>query len=224
MQRTARGHRCASHLRAAVGPALTRPGRGEESGCRADLHLIYQGHVRDREPDAARPSARRDHRRRDRRKQRRLPPHPARRDLDHADRQGSPAQPGRIDRSRVQLHLPGGSLQGDDRADARVHAPVPRPGRLHRVRRDRGRPHARAHAGARASRRLGPHLGDRAGLAADSGRDQGDGPVHRRVAAAGRLLHAGRRRRGLAAGGDDHARARRRGRDHRLGQHRGARA
>ena len=67
-------------------------------------------------------------------------------------------------------------------------------------------------------------VGHRAGLAADPARDQGAGAVHQRGAAAGRLLHAGRGRRRLAAGGDDHARAGRRGRHDGVGQHRGARA
>ena len=60
--------------------------------------------------------------------------------------------------------------------------------------------------------RLGEDLGDRAGVAADPGGDQGAGSVHRRGADPRRLLHPRRGRRRLAAGGHDHARARRRGR------------
>ena len=56
-------------------------------------------------------------------------------------RQGPAAEPRRLDGSRLQLHLPGRPLEGDDRAHAREHAPVQGAGRLHRVRRDRGRAH-----------------------------------------------------------------------------------
>ena len=49
-----------------------------------------------------------------------------------ADRQGPAAQPRRLDRARLELHLPGRPLQGDDRPHARQRAPVPGARRVHR--------------------------------------------------------------------------------------------
>ena len=67
-------------------------------------------------------------------------------------RQGPAAEPGRLDRPRVQLHLPRRPQQGDDAAHARERPPVPRDGRLHGVRRHRGRAHRGAHGGAAPAR------------------------------------------------------------------------
>ena len=122
-------------------------------------------------------------------------------------RQGPVPEPRRLDRPRLELHLPGRPLQGDDGAHARERAPVQGPGRLHRERRDRGRPHRGAHAGAPPADVVGRRVGRRAGLDGDAGRDQGARPVHRRVGDHRRLLLAGGRRRRLAAGRHDHARA-----------------
>ena len=90
----------------------------------------------------------RRHRRRHRRQQPRPPPRPARLARHRPDRQGPAAQPGRLDRPRVELHLPGRPLPRDHRPDARLGAAVPGDGRLHRVRRLRGRPHRGADGGA----------------------------------------------------------------------------
>ena len=68
-------------------------------------------------------------RRRHRRQQPRLPPRPARLDRSGAARQGPAAQSRRLDRPRVELHLPGRPLARDDEADARQHAPVRGAGR-----------------------------------------------------------------------------------------------
>ena len=149
-----------------------------------DLHLIYHGHGHYGIEAAPCPPADRDHRRGHRGQQRRLSPLAAGRDRDHPAGQGAAAQPGRLHRTRVQLHLPGRPLQGDDGADQGEHAPVQGARRVPRVRRDRGRAHRGAHAGARPADGVGQDVGDRADLAADPGRDQGAGPVHRRVAAA----------------------------------------
>ena len=75
---------------------------------------------------------RRRHRRRHRRQQPRPPPGPARLARHRPDRQGTAAQPGRLDRARVELHLPGRPLPGDHRPDARLGAAVQGDGRLHR--------------------------------------------------------------------------------------------
>ncbi len=69
---------------------------------------------------------RRRDRRGHRRQQPRAPPRAARLDRPGAARQGPAAQPGRLDRARVQLHLPGRPLARDDGADARQHAPSTR--------------------------------------------------------------------------------------------------
>ena len=82
-------------------------------------------------------------------------------------------------------------------------------GRLHGVRRHRGRAHRGADGGAPAPDGLREVVGHRAGVARHAGGDQGARPVHRRVDPPRRLPHAGRRRRRLAPRGDAHARARR---------------
>ena len=96
-------------------------------------------------------ATRRRHRRRHRRQQPRPPPGPARLARHRPDRQGAAAQPGRLDRPRLELHLPGRPLAGDHRPDARLGAAVQGDGRLHRVRRLRGRPHRGADGGAAAA-------------------------------------------------------------------------
>ena len=69
---------------------------------------------------------RRRDRLRHRRQQPRVPPHPARLDGRRPDRQGAAAEPGRLHGARLELHLPGRPLEGDDAAHARVAAPVRR--------------------------------------------------------------------------------------------------
>ena len=151
---------------------------------------------------------RRRHRLRHRRQQPRVPPHPARLDGRRPARQGAAAEPRRLDRPRVELHLPGRPLEGDDAAHARERAPVRGAGRLHRVRRHRGRAHRGADGGAAPPDGVGEVLGHRAGLARDAGRDQGARPVHRRVdPRSAASTRPARRRRRLAARGHDHARA-----------------
>ena len=86
--------------------------------------------------------------RRDRRRHRRQQPgrlaRRARLDRPRPDRQGAVPEPRRLDRPRLELHLPGRPLEGDDAAHARVDAPVPRDRNAARVRRHRGRAHARS--------------------------------------------------------------------------------
>ena len=144
---------------------------------------------------------------RHRRQQPRLPPHAARLDRRRPDRQGAAAEPGRLDRARLELHLPGRPLEGDDAAHARVAAPVRRDGRQHRVRRHRGRAHRGADGGAPAPDGVGEVVGRRLRAARHPRRDQGARAVHRRVDPARRLLLPDRLRRRLAARGHDHARA-----------------
>ena len=139
---------------------------------------------------------------------RRVPPHRPGLVGCRPARQGPAAEPRRLDRARLELHLPGRPLEGDDAAHAREHAPIQGDGRVHRVRRHRGRAHGGAHAGADSPRRVREGLGDRAGVARDAGGGEGARPVHRRVRDPGRLLHAVGRRRRLPASRDDHARAR----------------
>ncbi len=85
------------------------------------------------------------------------------------DRQGRAAEPGRLDRSRVELHLPGGPQPRDHGPDARQRAAVQGDGRLHRVRRLRGGPHRGADGGAAPPDVVGQGVGDRvrAGHAAE---------------------------------------------------------
>ena len=144
---------------------------------------------------------------RHRRQQPRLPPHPARLDGRRPDRQGPAAEPRRLDRPRLELHLPGRPLEGDDAAHARVAAPVHRDGRLHRVRRHRGRAHRGADGGAAPADGVREVVGRRLGAARHAGRDQGARAVHRRVDPARRLLLPDRLRRRLPARRHDHARA-----------------
>ena len=65
---------------------------------------------------------------------------------------GTLPEPRRLDRPRLQLHLPDRPLEGDDRVHARLRAPVRGARRVHEDRRHRGRPHAGADAGAHAAR------------------------------------------------------------------------
>ena len=69
-----------------------------------------------------------------------LPPRPPGLARHRPDRQGRAAEPGRLDRPRLELHLPDRPLAGDDRADRRQRRPVQGDGRLHPERRHRGRP------------------------------------------------------------------------------------
>ena len=66
-------------------------------------------------------------------------------------REGHAPEPRRLDRPRLELHLPDRPLQGDDRVHARQHPPVPGARRVQRDRRHRGRPDARADGGAQAA-------------------------------------------------------------------------
>ena len=79
-------------------------------------------------------------------------------------RQGPVPEPGRLDRPRVQLHLPGRPLEGDDRAHRRQRAPVHGARRVHAERRHRGRPHRGAHAGAAPAHVLGARRGGSSGV------------------------------------------------------------
>ena len=122
-----------------------------------------------------------------------------------APRQGPASRPGRVDRPRLQLHLPGRPLARGDPADARERPPVRGARRVHRERRHRGCPDRGAPRGAPAPARLGGLVGSRAGVARDTGRGEGARPLRRGVGDRRRLLHAVGRRRRLAPGGDDHA-------------------
>ena len=131
----------------------------------------------------------------------------ARLDRHRADRPGAAAQPRRVDRARLELHLPGGPLAGDHRPDARLRQAVQGDGRLHAVRRLRGRPDRGADGGAAS-----PHV-QRQGVG-HRGRDRRP-RVRRREGAVPRprpdhrsLLDAVGRRRRLAARRHDHARER----------------
>ena len=148
----------------------------------------------------------RGHRRRHRRQQPRVPPGPARLAGHRAARQGAAAEPRRLHRPRVQLHLPGRPLARDDRPDAGQRAAVQGAGRLHRVRRHRGRPHRGAHAGAAPAHRLVQGVGHRV-RAGRPGAGRRARAVPRPVGHHRRLPHAERRRRRLAARRHDHARA-----------------
>ena len=89
-----------------------------------------------------------------RRQQPRVPPGPAGLAGHRAPRQGPAAEPRRLHRARVQLHLPGRPLPRDDRPDPGQRAAVQGARGLHRVRRHRGRTHRGAHAGAAPADRL----------------------------------------------------------------------
>ena len=124
-----------------------------------------------------------------------------------AARQGDPAEPRWLDRSRLELHLPDRPLEGDDGGHARLRWPSTRSSACSRraaASRSRARPSGmqeltRRMASSRSwgieselidpagAKELVPYLDER----------------HPR-----RLPYPGRRRRGLAAGRHDHARAR----------------
>ncbi len=144
------------------------------------------------------------------------------------DREGHAAEPRRLHRPRVELHLPDGPQQGNGRVHDRERPPVPRARGLRRDRRDRGGPDAGADGGAEAPDGVIDLVGRRGQAPAHPRRGQGDGPVHRGVGHPRRLLHAGRRDRRLAPGRDAHApegpgdgraddRRQRRGHGHRRG-------
>ena len=125
-----------------------------------------------------------------------------------ADRQGAAAQPGRLDRARLQLHLPGGPLPRDHRPDPRLGAAVPGDGRLHRSPAASRSPAPRSGwrscgAGCRA-----PRPGASRPSWSSPAFVKEKVPVHRDRPVHRRLLDAERGRRRLAAGGHDHARER----------------
>ena len=117
-------------------------------------------------------------------------------------REGHAPEPRRLDRPRLELHLPDRPQQGDGGVHDRQRPPVPRARRLQRDRRHRGRPDARADGGAEAADGVVDIVGRRGRPPAHAGRGQGDRPVHRRDRDPRRLLRAGRRRRRLAPGRD----------------------
>ena len=94
------------------------------------------------------PGQRGHHRGRHRRQQPGVPPGPARLARAGAGRQGPDAEPRRLDRPRVELHLPDRVLEDDDGAHRRQHRAVPGTRRAHPERRDRGGQDRGAHAGA----------------------------------------------------------------------------
>ncbi len=166
----------------------------------------------------------RRHRLRDRRQQPLLPPDAPGLARHRSPRQGSAAQSRRLDRPRLQLHLPGRPLQGDDRTHDGERAPVQGPRRFHPLRRDRGRPNQRADAGAGTPGRFGHRLGDRGHVALVAGRCQGVRALHQREGHPRRLSHRGRGRGRLAARGHPDARdGRRNRRPPRRAQDRGGR-
>ena len=96
------------------------------------------------------------------------------------DRQGTPAEPRRLHGPRQQLPVPRRPQQGDGGAHARERPPVPRVGRLHEC---GGLEVARSETRLNELRRqdrLRQELGHRV-PPGHPGRDQGAGPVHRRV-------------------------------------------
>ena len=72
------------------------------------------------------------------------PPVRPRLDRHGPARQGTAAQPRRLDRPRLELHLPDRSQQGDGVPHAREPAPIRGTGAEQHLRRHRGRPHARS--------------------------------------------------------------------------------
>ena len=123
-----------------------------------------------------------------------------------ADREGHAPEPRRLDRPRLELHLPDRPLEGDDGVHARQRPPVPRARRVH-ARRGGIEVARTPERMEELKRRMASSTswGDRGHPTADPGRGQGDGPVHRRDRHPRRLLHAGRRRRRLAPGRHAHA-------------------
>ena len=99
------------------------------------------------------------HRLRHRRQLGRLPPHRPGLVGRRPARQRTAPEPGRVDGTRIELHLPGRPLEGDDAAHARERAPVRGDGRVHGVGRNRGRAHRGTHAGADPAHRLGEGVG-----------------------------------------------------------------
>ena len=120
--------------------------------------------------------------------------------------QGPDAEPRRLDRARLELHLPDRVLQDDDGAHQGQHRAVQGARRLHRERRDRGRPDAGADAGAAPPVHAGEVLGH-PGRAADAGGRAQAGALPRRLGDPRRRVLPDRRRRRLAARGHADARA-----------------
>ena len=141
-----------------------------------------------------------------------------------ADRQGAAAQPRRLHRPRVELHLSHRSQPRGRDADPGEPAPVCGAGRQHHVRRDRGGAHRGPPGGTAPAEDIGARLGHR-GRAADAGRGRREGAVRQRRCDPGRLLHAERVGGRLGPCRRHHARAGAGARRaHRAGQHRGHRA
>ena len=195
------------------GPAQGRRGQGENDGkpCAAVLHASSIQHavcgvlstppmdISAADEPPPRNSWRGRHRRWHRRQLPRLPSGSARAGPTSCCSTRARSQPRRLDRARLELHLPGRPLARDDRADARQRAPVQGAGRLHAVRRHRGRAHRGADGGAARGGWPRRRRGASRASARDAGRGQGARAVHRRVGHRRRLLLAGRRRRRLAA-------------------------
>ena len=193
-------------------PGQPRP-RGDPCGRR----------VRSSEFPAAE-GARSRHRRRDRGQLPGRAPRAARLEGPRADRQGAAAEPGRLHRPRVQLHLPGRPLARDDGPDRRQRAPVRGARRAHRLRRHRGGTYRGAHGGAAPPDGVRKVVGHRRRRARDARRDQGARPLRRRERRRRGLLLEGCGRGGLAARGHAHARGGPEGRRaHGLREHRGDR-
>ena len=94
--------------------------------------------------------------------------------------QGPDAQPGRLHRACLQLHLPHRVHEDDDGADPRQHRAVPGAGGIHPERRDRGGAHGRAHGRAAPPLLRGQGVGD-SRRACHARRDTQAGAVPRRV-------------------------------------------
>ena len=150
------------------------------------------------------------------------PPGQAGLDRSGPARQGAAAQPRRLHRPRLQLHLPGGPQQGDVPAGRAERQPVPGPGPVGGLRRHRGGPHPRAHGRAAAAHDLGQGLGDR-GPPADPGPSGRAGALRQPRGDPGRLLVPDRFGGGLAGDRHPDAHPGRRGRLPGVRQHRGAR-
>ena len=123
----------------------------------------------------------RRHRRGDRRQLHGLAPRAPRLARHRAAREGHAPEPRRLDRPRLELHLPDRPLQGDDRVHARQRPPVQGARRVHRAGRHRGRPDRGADAGADAPHHVAPSRGASSGASSSRPqRGQGDRPVHQR--------------------------------------------
>ena len=154
------------------------------------------------------------------------PPRAPRLEGPGPDRQGPAAQPGRLHRPRVELHLPRRPLARDDgRSPPTACASTRSSACSPSAAASRWRAPRSAWRSCAAGWRR-PSPGASSGvLARHARRDQGARAVHRRERDRRRLLLGGRGRRGLAAHGHAHARAGAgdAARAHGVRQHRGAR-